>query len=207
MKKNILGVFTLALLVLMGTGVAFGHWQDWVYVNGYVNTGYIDVVPSYESDYYSAFNQKTAEYAVATSDCSVKGDTLFINLYNVYPAVCWYGWFNIENLGTVPAGFAGITAMSSDPGLKLVEQGYLYWDVYYDNGTAWVGPIATLEIVQSYTGSPSTMCQIDPGEENALFFSVNICFMNPLPQSTTFQFDLTLEFWNWNEAPCCIQLS
>lgn len=213
MKKNMLGAFTLALLVLMGTGVAFGHWQDWVYVDGYVNTGWIDVVPSYEGSEFDPINYKpyTDGKGVAWDDVYVEESTLYINLYNVYPGICWHGMFNIENLGTVPAGFVGITAMNSDPELKLVQTGPWVFDVYYDDGTAWVGPIAELAINQCAPNgldtSPavaqngySTLCQIDPGYP--VYFCVSICFENPLPQETDFQFDLTLEFWNWNEVQC-----
>lgn len=203
MKKNILGAFALALLVLMGTGFAFGHWQDWVYVDGYVNTGRIDVVPSYEGSNFDYWNYKpyTQGKGVAWDNVTVVDSTLYIELYNVYPGVCWYGMFNIENNGTVPAGFYNISAMSSNPGLKLVPVGPMAWNVSYDLGSQWSEPIAVLSIGSFDNDGPSSLCQIDPGYP--LLGWVTICFMNPLPQNTTFYFDLTLEFWNWNEV--CLQ--
>lgn len=194
MKKNILGVFTLSLLVLMGTGVAFGHWQDWVYVDGIVETGTMDVVPSYEGSEFDWFNYKPyAPDGVAWDDCYVDGSTIYINLYNVYPAVCWYGTFNLENNGTVPAGFYDLTA-TSNPELTLVSTGPWEWNVFYID---MQNPIANLSLVQRGTGN-STLCQIDPGYP--VYFDIQICFKNPLPQNSTFNFALTLEFWNWNEV-------
>lgn len=205
MKKNIFGAFTLALLVLMGTGVAFGHWTDWVQINGCVNTGTMDVVPSFhehgfDRTNYKAYNNFTG---VATDSVSIDGSTLYINLYNVYPGVCWYGTFDVENIGTVPAGFVGMNA-SANPSLKLEETGPWEWNVFYNDGFGWWGPIATLTVTPGqYDPGPygSNLCQIDPGYP--VLFDVSICFMNPLPQATTFNFNLAMEFWNWNEVTEC----
>jgi len=211
LKKNILGAFTLALLVLMGTGVAFGHWQDWVYINGCVNTGTMDVVPSFEGSTFDEFNYKAYNNFTGVATDTVRIDnetsTLYISLSNVYPGVCWYGTFNLENIGTVPAGFVNMTGSVSDS-LRLEQVGTAWeWNVFYTDFTGYENPapVAVISVVQdtTYPTGPygSNLCQIDPGYP--VYFDVTICFMNPLPQDTTFNFQLALEFWNWNEVTKC----
>lgn len=208
MKKNIFGAFTLALLVLMGTGVAFGHWTDWVYINGCVNTGTMDVVPSFDGSTFDRFNYKAYNNftGVAWDKVEIKDSTLYISLNNVYPGVCWYGTFNIENIGTVPAGLVNVTGTVSES-LRLAQNGTAWeWNVFYTDITGWEypDPIAKIFVVPGqYDPGPegSNLCQIDPGYP--VWFDVRICFMNPLPQDETFTFSLALEFWNWNEVTNC----
>jgi hypothetical protein len=208
LKKNILGAFTLALLVLMGTGVAFGHWQDWVYINGCVNTGTMDVVPSYDGSRFDEFNYKSYNNftGVAYDDVYIEESTLFINLYNVYPGVCWYGTFNVENVGTVPAGFVNMTGSVTDS-LRLAPTDSAWeWNVFYTDTFGYENPdpVAVISVTPTqYDPGPegSNLCQIDPGYP--VWFNVQICFKNPLPQSESFHFEMTLEFWNWNEVTNC----
>jgi len=194
----------------MGTGVAFGHWTDWVYINGCVNTGTMDVVPSFEGAKFDEFNYKAYNNytGVATSTVRIddKTSTLYIDLNNVYPGVCWYGTFNLENKGTVPAGFVNMTGSVSES-LRLEQKGSAWeWNVFYTDtfGYENPNPVAVVSVVPGqYDPGPygSNLCQIDPGYP--VFFDVKICFMNPLPQGEEFSFSLALEFWNWNEVTNC----
>ncbi|MGB6873716.1 MAG: hypothetical protein WBE46_06235 [Dehalococcoidia bacterium] len=98
MKKILL--ICLALVLALGSlGVAGALWSDWLYIDGYVETGYIGAEWSVEAVYDN--EQKDFSYI----DAWWSGDTMYIDIYNAYPSVTYTVEWNIECTGSVPIHF------------------------------------------------------------------------------------------------------
>jgi hypothetical protein len=98
MKK--LALIALALVVALG-GLGVGHalWFDYLYVDGYVYTGYIGVEWSIE-DWWDDEDKDFSSISPWIID-----DTLYIDIYNAYPCVTYTVMFDLHCTGTVPVHF------------------------------------------------------------------------------------------------------
>ncbi len=106
MKK--IGLLCLAVILALGTlGVGYSLWSEDLYIEGYIETGEL----SAEWSIYDAW----AEDPKGSSwiDAYILGDTLYVDIYNAYPSIWYYVWFDIHNDGTIPLHVGDFTV---DPG-------------------------------------------------------------------------------------------
>jgi len=211
MKTKVLGMLAFVMFALAGTGIAYGHWQDPVYVNTQITTGVLCITLSDEG---ISSNQATfpGDKPVATYWDYLYPDQHCLDIYmcNVYPCLVINGTFNINNTGTIPAGLAGINwciTDENDPYLTIVQfDDCPYTYVVTDNYTwcpqafifvnATSGPAAGQD---NPNNTPATLCQIDPGQ--TLYITWYVFFTENLCQGQTWCINSQWCFWNWNELP------
>lgn len=202
----------------MGVGIAVGHWDQYIYIDSTINTGSIDVWPSIDGDLvFSPENHKDRMGDVATGTAIIDETyrSLNITLNRVYPCLWVNATLNLENRGTVPAGFKGMTCEAT-PDLVLVPitppAGVSYaWEVWFDDTAEQNDPnlpvaflyisnvrVEQIQLLSAVPDGANLLCQIDPYDAVLADFAIH--FYEGLPQDSTITFLLTLEFWNWNEA-------
>ena len=224
MNKKTAVLSTAVILSLALGGVAYAHWMEIITVDGFVQTGSLELAPSI-IDYGLWQNKPIAEWNII-SNC---GYDLEFELINIYPCLEAYICMKVENIGTIPAGLQEIRLefleFSTDDGATWNDfvEGVDYvstdWSYYEPVSgppqyTKWIYPvgvpqtmmnaIARIRVdvsapVPNYPGAPPhSWAQIDPG------MSVDACaymhFYEGLPESTQFRFQVQLEYWNWNEV-------
>ena len=100
MKK--IALISLALVLALGTlGVAGALWSDWLYIDGYVETGDIGVDWSLGAYYDNETKDVSDIYAY------IDGDTIYVDIYNAYPCVTYTVEWDLHCTGTVPVHFVG----------------------------------------------------------------------------------------------------
>ena len=100
MKK--IALISLALVLALGTlGIAGALWSDWLYIDGYVETGYIGAEWSLETCY----DDEAADKDVSWISARISGDTMYIDVWNAYPSVTYTVIWDIHNTGTIPIHF------------------------------------------------------------------------------------------------------
>lgn len=192
MKKAI-GMFAALILALGMTGVAFAHWEKIITIEGTVTTGTFHLTPSFHVDPLVEAEDKevaTLEYGI-----DIPANSAWIKLGNVYPSLWVYGYIDIHNDGTIPAGLVSSTP-TTVPVLTFVPvapigvyaEGY---DIIQDGIT---GPIANL-----YYYFEGDIDQIDPGKTAYIYWAIH--FKEDLPEDALYEFNLQFTFWNWNEVP------
>jgi hypothetical protein len=209
MKAKVFGMLAFVMFALAGTGIAYGHWQDPVYVNTQITTGTLCITLSDEG---ISSNQCTftGDKPVATywDYLTPNQNCLDIYMCNVYPCLVVNGTFNIYNNGTIPAALNGINwciTDQADPYLTIVPCAensniYVVTDNYtwcpqafiYVNSTS--GPAAGQD---NPNNTPATLSQIDPGQ--TLYVTWYVCFTENLCQNQTWCIGSTWCFVNWNE--------
>jgi len=196
MKTKLFGILTFAMIALAGTGIAYGHWYSFAYVNANITTGYLDVALS--DDTQPGIIQCTECPAVVTASQSLDGQTLTIQIDNAYPGVFVWGTFNIENIGTVPAEMAPgspsfqVTDNDSEPGDIYIAAGPNSTSAYiYDDG-------ANMMLISwsftDITGAPITTGMLCVGD--TVYVHWGILFLEPLEPSTAFSITSTWQFQN-----------
>ena len=99
MKK--IALISLALVVALGTlGVAGALWSDWLYIDGYVETGFIGAEWSVEGFY----DDEWKDYSWIEAYL-YEPDYMMISIYNAYPSVTYTVDWNIYCYGSVPIHF------------------------------------------------------------------------------------------------------
>ena len=100
MKK--IALLCLALVLALGTlGVAGALWSDWLYIDGYVETGNIGA----EWSLYGCYDDEAADKDVSSIEASIVGNYLYVSIYNAYPSVTYTVEFDIHCTGSVPIHF------------------------------------------------------------------------------------------------------
>jgi hypothetical protein len=84
-------------------GVAGALWWDWLYIDGYVQTGSIGAQWSVE-DYW---DNELPGKDVSGVSAYLAGEELWIDIWNAYPCVTYTVLWNIECTGSVPIHFDG----------------------------------------------------------------------------------------------------
>lgn len=184
MRKAI-GMFAALMVALAMTGVGVAHWEKLVTVEGTVTTGTLHLRPSIEVELRQDKPVATLEYGV-----DVEKNKAWIEVNNAYPCLWVTGYLNIVNDGSIPAGLARLTC-ETEPDLEFVwnEEEECY-DVYQ---AGIEKPIANL-----YITTVGCLEQIDPGKYWRVAFDLH--FKEDLPQNAKYTFEITFEFWNWNEV-------
>lgn len=132
MKK--IGLISLVLVLALGSlGFAYAHWSDQLYVEGTVKGGELLVgfteasceemhgTPPVEGEYLGKdVGDCTVEY-VGERTCTHTGKTgyegVLVTITDAYPSYEVHVTFVVDNLGTIPAIFEGVTI--SDPTDRL----------------------------------------------------------------------------------------
>ena len=95
MKK--IGLICLALVLALGTlGAAFALWSDTLFLEGTVGTGNIGLEWS-QGDPYD-----NEEKDISHAECTILGNTLFIDIYNADPCVTYTIPIDLHGTGSVP---------------------------------------------------------------------------------------------------------
>ena len=100
-------VFVAAIVALMGIGMGYAHWSEVITITGIVNTGEIDLTPSYEG-----WTDDDKQYC--TVDGVIEGNTLTVTIDKAYPCITVTIKFDLHNDGNVPAGLYMWTATYDD---------------------------------------------------------------------------------------------
>ena len=99
--KRILLICLALVLALGSLGVAGALWSDWLYIDGYVETGYIGA----EWSLYSCYDNEAADKDVSWVEAVIDGDTLYVDIYNAYPCVTYTVEWDLHCTGSVPIHF------------------------------------------------------------------------------------------------------
>ncbi len=100
--KKILLISLALVLALGGLGVAGALWSDWLYIDGYVETGYIGAEWSVEW----AGDNEPADKDVSWIEAWLPDPNyMAISIYNAYPSVTYTVEWNIYCYGSVPIHF------------------------------------------------------------------------------------------------------
>lgn len=114
MNKKIAVLCSVLLLSMAFAGVSYAHWKKVITINGWVETGILDLEVSLTDKYLGYYGESgwdlqekpIAYWGRLPQDPA--DDTVYIRLQNVYPCL-WTGFtVELENIGTIPAGLVGI---------------------------------------------------------------------------------------------------
>lgn len=134
MKTAKLGaIFLVSVLALAGTGMGYAMWSETLYIDGWIQTGYIDAEWSIFEVDDSEPDNKDFSYVIA----EIEGDTLYIDIYNAYPCIDYWVVFDVHNTGSIPihlywdgiitpADFPGTITMTDLTCIQLHPYDYEY---------------------------------------------------------------------------------
>ena len=195
-------VFVAAIVALMGIGMGYAHWSEVITITGIVNTGEIDLTPSYEG-----WTDDDKQYCTVNGD--IEGNTLTVTIDKAYPCITVTIKFDIHNDGTIPAGLYKWTVTYDDTTLPIFDASNIGNSIIrptmtegeveqaledYVETTLGLGDYVDVEI--DFQGS--NFWQIDPGQEPHVIITIH--FLENLPQDESYSFTMNLEYWNWNEV-------
>ncbi len=173
MKK--IGLLCLALVLALGSlGVAGALWSDWLYIDGYVETGYIGAEWSLEG--YWVEEEKDVSFidAYLNADRNV----MYVNIWNAYPSATYVVMWDIHNTGSIPIHF---------------DWPWLSTDL----------PMGTFITFFAYddTGAPVHLYdyQLHPGD--TVFGELTIHLDNDAEQDSYYYFYFDLQYGQYNEFP------
>ncbi len=122
MKKAI-GMFVALIIALGMTGVAYASWYEYLYIDGTVYTGKLDVEWSLGENW----DIEPPEKDVSWVEAEIIGDTLYVWVYNAYPSIDYYVNFDVHNSGSIPVHlywWVDYNDLPADLGIRFIEQGY-----------------------------------------------------------------------------------
>ena len=173
MKK--IALISLALVLALGTlGVAGALWSDWLFIDGYVETGYIGAEWSIES-----FGDNEQKDFSGIDAYLMAPDVMYIDIWNAYPSVTYTVMWDIHCTGSVPIHF--------DSPL---------FDTDLPASTDF-----TFVAFDPTTGAAVDLCgyQLHPGE--TLYGMLTIHLDNDALQDYWYYFYIDLQYGQYNEFP------
>ena len=175
-----IGLLCLALVLALGSlGVGYALWCKYIVVSGTVETGEIDAVWSVEDYGDSEAGNKDASsvYAWLTNE----GKTLNVTIYDAYPSIDYWVYFDVHSTGSVPIHFCDVVCDRSD---FPVEAGTISWlESDYTTTLDW-------------SAWQLHYCDVAYGY-------LNIHLTNCAQQTHTYTFTCDLQYYNYNETPTC----
>ena len=175
MKK--IGLLCLALVLALGSlGVAGALWSDWLYVDGYVYTGYIGADWSIAQVYDNEAADKNVSgiNAWLSDDLSV----MYIDIWNAYPSVTYTVIWDIHNTGSIPIHF---------------DYPWFWGDLPAGTFVTFLAYNAAGELVHLYG------YQLHPCE--TIYGELTIHLDNDALQDYDYYFYVDLEYGQYNEFP------
>ena len=98
MKKT--AIIALSLLVALAVvGVGYALWYEVIFIDGTVNTGDLDATVVVDGTYDTEPETKDFSY-MELMPYGEQG--VYATIYNAYPCIDYYGYFAIQNTGTIP---------------------------------------------------------------------------------------------------------
>jgi len=175
LKSKIFGLLAMVMVALLVTGFAYAVWTETLYIEGTVETGYLDaqMVPGYSWDSEPEGKDYSEIYCYVEEEDPY---TLIVVVENAYPCIDYYQGFGIENTGSIPLNITRI----SGP----------YGNLTY---------VGTVVVLDSYLGPISLPIQVDPGE--IAWFVLYVHLDNNAEESSTYTFEMEITVAQWNEAP------
>lgn len=229
MNTKIFGILAMVFVALAGTGVAFGHWYDPVYANVQVQTGTLQVLLTNNEGQPWVFGDQCSVHqgglnpgfgnVVTATQClnTPTNTTMTISICNAYPSIVVFGCFDVNNTGSIPAQFNGIT-FTPCAGIGVEQAtGVCNYTIY--NTTNGAG-IATLTFgfssipavglfgsqnFKSYNdcftyfnnlGSASKFC---PGQEVYMWYCISFNYES-IGQGISFSISSTLQFQSYENG-------
>ena len=173
-----IGLLCLALVLARGSlGVAGALGSDWLYIDGYVETGFIGAEWSISNVYDDEPADKNFSYVEAY--LSTDRDMMYIDIWNAYPSVTYTVIYDIHNTGSIP--------------------------IHFDNPSMWGDlPADTWVTFHAYhpvTGELINMYgyQLHPGD--TMYGELTIHLDNDAEQDWWYYFEFDLEYGQYNEFP------
>jgi len=96
--KKLAGIFALLTIALGMAGYAYATWYKYLYIEGQVNTGTLEV--GWSIDGARDTEPSNKDYSNITG--YIEDDTLYVTVENAYPCIDYYLDINIYNSGTIP---------------------------------------------------------------------------------------------------------
>ena len=96
--KKLAGIFALLTIALGMAGYAYATWYKYLYIEGQVNTGTLEVEWSIDG----ARDTEPSNKDYSHIEGEIAGDTLYVTVYNAYPCINYSLPIDIENTGTIP---------------------------------------------------------------------------------------------------------
>jgi hypothetical protein len=230
MNRKIAVLFSILVMSLAFTGISYAHWSKIMRVEGNLTTGTFHVTPYLENKYLGTYYQgvwepqtkPVADWGPYTGTDTEDSNTIHIDLENVYPCL-WTGFrVRLWNDGSIPAGLKRVAVKASEDSEDtfVLEEvvgsteipGYVHYRLLNVDCDDFCPPVA-MDIFVKFGADPrpaptvtpawpdqvgNSFLQIDPGL-NA-WFDVIVHFDECLPQSTLFEFEVKMIYWNWNEV-------
>ena len=218
MNKKSAILFSALFLSVAIAGVAYAHWLEIITIDGFVQTGTLDLETSLEIN----FEQ---EKPVAKVKAGAWKDNVEMNFLNVYPCFSATGRITLENVGTIPAGLEEVrltvweddgnfvwedrTATQGTYGLPVTYQYFLVlvnedvsdplMNEALQLGVNFGATDHTYYDPQDYpNANPNSIFQIDDGQSAWMDFYIH--FDEGIPEDADIWFNAEVEYWNWNEA-------
>jgi hypothetical protein len=147
MNKRISTIFAILIIALALVGVSYACWNKTLAINGYVNTGKLDVlvtsvgtddeplhyrhVPGHPDgddpglqNGHPVYYSKDVGWCIAFLDPSdPTGETLNITISNAYPSYYPSVHFTVSNYGTVPVKYNGSKIISGNLSCLSIDTG------------------------------------------------------------------------------------
>ena len=169
-------LFTMvAVVALLSLGIGYAAWEDTLTINGYVDTGSLDM--QWQGDSEIDGDGAVANGGTCEASINSGGKNLLIDITNAYPGYECTVLFNLHNNGTVPAVLANPVA------LPATEDGVEVLGLCIDAGET-VAPGTNY----TYTGANAALLQ---GYSCGIVFEFNDDLaqgQNDMTRSVTFDF-------------------
>jgi hypothetical protein len=216
MNKKYAVLFSTLLMAAALSGAAYAHWFKIITIDGTVETGRLHLYPDVTPWKLVQVEDKPVAYWGEVK-ADHEANSVYFELFNVYPCLTAELDVVITNDGTIPAGlkafrFMGLVATPTFDtytyDISVITGGY-HVNVYntdpddsymagYDDPALMAQVDVTLSAEANAEWPTNSWYQVDPG--CTVTAHIKVHFDEALPMSTTFKFGFELENWNWNEV-------
>lgn len=181
MKKAVI-VAMAVLIALALVGIGYALWSETLWVDGSVQTGTLDVGITPDGTYDTEPPEKDVSYMTIDSMTSHEG--VYCQIFNAYPSIDYYAYFQLANLGTVPFHTLWTPLGSNLPAgatleIQLIDYNDVDGDlVYYEDISGW-----------QFHGGDTAWCR------------VHVHLDNDAEEGAYYSFTNNLDVYQWNEGP------
>lgn len=173
-----IALFSLTLILALGAmGVGYAlSWGNTLYIDGNVETGYIDAVWSVQDYWDTEIPEQNVSSVTATGEGT---HTLTVIVNNGQRDIWYYVWFDITNIGSIPIHIGDfIEEYNTLPqDVSLTIDGYSGPN---DDLTPW-----------SYN------VEVPPGD--SVFGLISIYIHDTASQNSSYEFGYSIDYWQYNE--------